>query len=38
MEYTDEKGVFILRWTITTRSGQVIRGDGKPFKIYIQRF
>ena len=33
--YTDEKGTFILRWSFTTRGGQVIRAVHKPFKIYI---
>jgi len=36
MEYTDERGTFILRWTIT-KNGQVIRATNKPFKIYISR-
>lgn len=34
--YSDERGTYILRWTIT-RDGKVIRGNGKPFKIYIDR-
>ncbi|STZ14857.1 Uncharacterised protein [Moraxella caviae] len=31
--YTDEYGVFILRWTRRTKTGKVIRAVGKPFKI-----
>ncbi len=34
--YTDEKGTFILRWTIT-KNGVVIRAKKKPFKIYIDK-
>jgi hypothetical protein len=37
MTYTDERGTFILRWTRRTKTGQVIRAVGKPFKIYISR-
>lgn len=36
MEYTDERGTFILRWAIT-KNGQVIRAKNKPFKIYISK-
>lgn len=36
MEYHDDKGTYILRWTIT-KNGRVIRGKNKPFKIYIRR-
>jgi hypothetical protein len=35
MIYHDERGDFILRWTII-RNGVVIRAVGKPFKIYIK--
>lgn len=36
MEYSDEKGTFILRWTRRV-NGVVIRAKGKPFKIYIKK-
>lgn len=36
MTYTDERGTFILRWTIR-KGGRVIRGKKKPFKIYISK-
>ncbi len=38
MQYSDEKGIFILRWTTTTKNGLKIRAKKKPFKIYIQYF
>jgi hypothetical protein len=36
MIYYDDRGAFILRWTVT-RNGRVIRATSKPFKIYIKR-
>lgn len=36
MEYTDEKGTFIIRWAIR-KNGRLIRAKNKPFKIYISR-
>ena len=36
MEYQDERGTFILRWTRTVK-GKLIRSKGKPFKIYISK-
>lgn len=38
MEYSDERGVFILRWSITTKNGKVVRAKDKPFKIYITKY
>jgi len=34
--YSDERGTFILRWTITVK-GKKIRAKSKPFKIYIDK-
>lgn len=36
MTYTDERGTFVLRWTVR-RNGQLIRAKVKPFKIYIDK-
>ena len=36
MEYQDERGTFILRWTRTVK-GKLIRAKGKPFKIDISK-
>lgn len=36
MTYSDERGTFILRWSIT-RNGRTIRATSKPFKIYIDK-
>lgn len=37
MEYTDERGVFILRWARKV-NGVWYRATTKPFKIYIRYF
>lgn len=37
MEYTDDKGVFILRWSIV-KNGKKIVAKNKPFKIYISKY
>lgn len=36
MEYHDERGTFILRWTRKI-NGKVVRAKSKPFKIYISK-
>jgi hypothetical protein len=38
MTYTDEKGVFILRWGRRLKNGGWLRATNKPFKIYIEYF
>lgn len=37
MEYTDDRGVFILRWTRRV-NGVLHHAKQKPFKIYIRYF
>nr|DAX71484.1 MAG TPA: hypothetical protein [Caudoviricetes sp.] len=37
MEYTDERGVFVLRWARKVK-GVWYRARTKPFKIYIRYF
>ncbi len=37
MEYTDSRGVFVLRWARRI-NGVWHRAKGKPFKIYIRYF
>ena len=37
MEYTDEKGTFIIRWAFRTKNGQIVRAKNRPFKIYISK-
>lgn len=36
MEYLDERGTFILRWTIVKNGKRIVAKD-KPFKIYINK-
>lgn len=36
MEYSDERGVFILRWAIVKNGKKIVAKD-KPFKIYITK-
>lgn len=38
MEYSDERGIFILRWARRLPNGNWVRAKNKPFKIYIQYF
>ncbi len=38
MTYTDERGVFILRWSRRLKNGKVLVAKAKPFKIYIEKF
>ena len=34
--YSDERGVFILRWSCT-KNGKTYHAKNKPFKIYINK-